>query len=228
MRNIQLLETLSESLDQVILRNGCARAGRVEYYLSLANKLGIPRHEIELPKLEREPKGAPLTKQEIEANILGNTFRRPCFDMVFLPTGVIRACWNDGLWDTQADVSAKMRNRLGLPAPVKISDAVPIVHEGTWEWSKDGNGILRKFDIYPNSFLTEFFIQENGLLTIKGHNDTDIIWYDVMPLRGDQLPKQFVPWSEIAPFTDIEKNLHWERVYNSGPQQKPTHAVSES
>lgn len=221
-RNVRIIEYLERPLIDYIKEERCARRGRCQSYLDTLQRLGIPRDEIEKPKRFRREPFLQLNREEIERFVMNKTLRRPCFDLLFLSDGTAKCSWIDSLDDTETELAWALRNRLGLTYKPDESYGVPVFKKGTWVWGDDGCSIIRDFGTcYDRPFKTEFFFQENGLLSVKSHNMNQTIWYDLFVFNSDEVLDYYgVSWGEIENFTNVRSNNDREVRANAFPQHE--------
>ena len=222
MKNRLLITHPQEApLKDYVIAESCARRGRLKAYYEVADRIGVPRTDIYRKKKFRDKPQIQLTQQEIEQFVFGKTLRRPCFDLVFLADGTAKASWVDSLDDTEQNLASSIRERLQLTHKPDESYAVPVFNTGTWKWNPEKpNSIIRDFGTcYPKPFATEFFFQENGLISIASNNLHGIYWYDLLILDKDDLLDDFgVSWSDIENVTNVSSNNQREQKANLVPQ----------
>jgi len=218
--SLKVLSYSQKPLKDYIADNVCARRGRCESYLETAEINGILREDIEKPKRLREAPAQRLNRAEIEKLVLGKTLRRPCFDLFFSADGTAKCSWVDSLDDIPKSEEDRYRAELGLTYKPDISYALPIFHQGTWQWGNDEMSIIRDFgSCYGKPLKTEFFVQDNGLLSVKSHNENETIWYDLLVLDSDLVDSDFcVKWEDIENIIDHRENNLREYQANSAPQ----------
>ena len=204
-----------KSLKSYIIKNKSASVAGIESYLSSLKEMGIPRSEVDRPKRNRELPSNKLTKKEIKKYIIGKTLRRPCFDIFFSHNGICKSSWVDTLEDVKEDIALKERKKLGL---MNVTQHVLVYnHKAYWYWS--GNKMFRDFGtLYDKPLKTEFFFQNNGLLSLKSYNNNMTIWYDLLILNGDYVTNFGVNWNQISNHIDVHANNKREFQANAVPQ----------